>query len=319
MYDAISRAARAAHAGTAFNKAELRKAFAENAPAHVRQACIDASDNPQPVQSYPCSKHPTVRIPVHYRGDYSADGSCPQCVLSDKPLLTRFDDPDSTVCAVTHDVALSELAADRWTRASHRDVWPSWAAVKDSPPPWWPRDPLGAPTHTDCEPGLEEAYKALYAVRQGKRAGAFIYGSAGTGKTFAVCRLAARCWKDGLNVAIVSEQRLAAIASAAKSNKDQWAEWATPELRTIPLLVVDECGRANSWTGARGDWYEELLGYRYEHRAKGGHEGLRTVFSSNVPLDVLGESRGQTVKSRIRGICGPDIFVFGPDLRELRA
>lgn len=319
-----------------FDKAELRKVF-ERAPEHVRQACLDAFDNPTAPTSYECGRHPGQHVPVEYRGLYTFTGTCPQC-KGELPLLTRYDGTDQEACRRDHDEMVAMLRANKWTKYTHPDLWPRYEsfASEDDLPAWWPREapslghPKGkartkGPDGDDLVPGLDLAYEALAGVLKGRRSGAFIYGEAGVGKSMAAMRAAASARGNGVKTAVVREIQLGIIATKAKgySEKDHdWAVEVTDELLRIPLLIIDEVGRANSWTGARGDWYEEFIDRRWKRRLRkdaSDKDVLRTVFVSNGPLDDLKATRGPTVVSRIRGICGPDVFVFGPDLREVRA
>lgn len=301
-------------------KDALRAIFANLKDPAVREASLYAFDHPEAPPYYWCPDHPMVRVPITYRNGQPFPHDCPMCVASDKPLPTRLDSPDPDVALRAHRLLLQALDGDRLSRQSEGNPWPSWSEVEEAPPSWWPRDADGNPTHTGQMPGPDDLYSALNEIRTGRRHGLFVHGQAGVGKTHAVRRLVASAWKARDAVLLISERRLADIASAAKSGKDEWAAAAARDATDCRIVVVDECGRVNSWTGARGDWYEEWLNHRYEHRRGSGNKGgLVTVFVSNVASETLGESRGQTVKSRIKGICGPDLFVFGPDLRNIGA
>ncbi|GAB6153684.1 hypothetical protein JCM17380_24340 [Desulfosporosinus burensis] len=79
-------------------------------------------------------------------------------------------------------------------------------------------------------------------------------------------------------------------------------------MKEVDLLVVDDIALRGCPEGFMNELYE-IIDYR-------ATEDATTLFTSNVPYKELHEYVGERIASRIKGMCGNEVFLKGTDHRD---
>jgi DNA replication protein DnaC len=140
-----------------------------------------------------------------------------------------------------------------------------------------------------------------------------LVGDLGVGKTGLTIGLVKRALADGRTALFRPMTELlgdirATYRTQSASEPDEAAMLRS--LKEIDLLALDDVGteRMTGWVQER---MFEVLNHRYNERR-------RTVISTNLGPDELGEHVGDRIMSRILGM-GWRYEILGPNLRERRA
>lgn len=80
------------------------------------------------------------------------------------------------------------------------------------------------------------------------------------------------------------------------------------KMKEVDLLVVDDIALRGCPEGFQNELYEII-----DHRST---EDATTIFTSNVTYEELPEYVGDRIASRIKGMCGNQVFLKGKDHRE---
>ena len=117
--------------------------------------------------------------------------------------------------------------------------------------------------------------------------GLFLYGSMGSGKTYAICAIANELAKRGIGCAVVYFPELIAQIKASFSTEANAGNTIVERLKEVPVLMLDDIGSevVTSWMR------DEILGRILNHRMM--HE-LSTFFTSNFSLKQLQTHYTQT-------------------------
>jgi len=117
--------------------------------------------------------------------------------------------------------------------------------------------------------------------------GIYLHGSMGSGKTYAMCAIANELAKRGISCTLVYFPELIAKIKAGFNDKDNPSDTIVDQLKTIPVLMLDDVGSevVTSWMR------DEILGRILNHRMM--HE-LPTFFTSNFNLKELQKHYEQT-------------------------
>jgi len=120
--------------------------------------------------------------------------------------------------------------------------------------------------------------------------GMFLYGSMGSGKTYALCAMANELAKRGVGSALVYFPELIAQIKASFSGETSAHGLTVEKLKTVPVLMLDDIGSepVTSWMR------DEVLGRILNHRMM--HE-LPTFFSSNFNFEQLQTHYAQTTRN----------------------
>lgn len=145
----------------------------------------------------------------------------------------------------------------------------------------------------ECELGSR-----MYLNAEKDQAGAYIYGSTGTGKTYAACAAVIKALKGG------REARYTTTHDLLGKLKDEFEEerkWVTRQIASAWLLVLDEAGEGDCTKWSVSELFE-IINYRYNHM-------LPTIICSNYDpqelmarWDVDGVS-SQRILSRLSEMC----------------
>lgn len=118
--------------------------------------------------------------------------------------------------------------------------------------------------------------------------GMYLYGSMGSGKTYAMCAIANELAKKGVGCAIVYFPELIAEIKASFNTGTGNGDGQTVEkLKNVPILMLDDIGSESVTSWMR----DEVLGRILNHRMN--HE-LTTFFTSNFNLEQLQSHYEQT-------------------------
>lgn len=110
--------------------------------------------------------------------------------------------------------------------------------------------------------------------------GLFLYGSLGSGKTYAMCAVANELAKRGVGCAVVYFPELIAQIKASFGSNEGAGDATTQKLKDVPVLMLDDIGSESVTSWMR----DEVLGRILNHRMM--HE-LPTFFTSNFNLEQL--------------------------------
>ena len=117
--------------------------------------------------------------------------------------------------------------------------------------------------------------------------GMFLYGSMGSGKTYAMCAIANELAKRGIGCAVVYFPELIAEIKASFNVEGNAGNIIVEKLKDVPVLMLDDIGSeaVTSWMR------DEILGRILNHRMM--HE-LPTFFTSNFNFAQLQSHYEQT-------------------------
>ena len=116
--------------------------------------------------------------------------------------------------------------------------------------------------------------------------GMFLYGSMGSGKTYAMCAIANELAKRGVGCAVVYFPELIAEIKASFNTESDGGN-TVEKLKNVPVLMLDDIGSESVTSWMR----DELLGRILNHRMN--HE-LPTFFTSNFNFEQLQSHYEQT-------------------------
>ena len=120
--------------------------------------------------------------------------------------------------------------------------------------------------------------------------GMFLYGSMGSGKTYAMCAIANELAKRGVGCAVVYFPELIAQIKASFSAEANAGNAIVEKLKDVPVLMLDDIGSESVTSWMR----DEILGRILNHRMM--HE-LPTFFTSNFNFEELQAHYGQTTRN----------------------
>ncbi|MGV3625830.1 MAG: ATP-binding protein [Archangium sp.] len=146
-----------------------------------------------------------------------------------------------------------------------------------------------------------QAFDAVDTWLAGPALWLLLLGSTGTGKSGAAGHAAHRSLRSGRSIAWHEAPGLARLAGGFGN------EAAMAQLKRVDLLVVDEFGTEHQ-SGFADSVVFELLHRRHE-------DARRTVLTSNLDAQALGERLGRRLFDRIRSSCVLAV-VEGPSLRS---
>lgn len=120
--------------------------------------------------------------------------------------------------------------------------------------------------------------------------GLFLYGSMGSGKTYAVCAIANELAKRGIGCAVVYfPELIAQIKEGFNANENNNVA-SVEKLKNVPVLMLDDIGSESVTSWMR----DEILGRILNHRMN--HE-LPTFFTSNFDFEQLQTHYAQTTRN----------------------
>jgi len=120
--------------------------------------------------------------------------------------------------------------------------------------------------------------------------GLFLYGSMGTGKTYAICAIANELAKRGIGCAVVYFPELIAKIKEGFNQEAQQSNISLEKLKNVPVLMLDDIGSESVTSWMR----DEILGRILNHRMM--HE-LPTFFTSNFNYEQLQTHYTQTTRN----------------------
>lgn len=143
--------------------------------------------------------------------------------------------------------------------------------------------------------------------------GLVLEGPNGVGKTHAMAAVAHAQWVEGFThkppVYVP-----AAMIHDLWTDEDTWRDqpWVIT-LKTSELLLVDDLGKENRTTDYRQDIASqrigELLRYRVQH-------GVATYITTNISLDRLKETYGESIESLLHELADTWLVMSGKDRRR---
>ena len=154
----------------------------------------------------------------------------------------------------------------------------------------------------------------------GYKKGLFLYGSMGSGKTYALCAIANELAKRGIGCAIVYFPELIAQIKASFSVEANSGSAIVEKLKDVPVLMLDDIGSESVTSWMR----DEILGRILNHRMM--YE-LSTFFTSNFNFEELQSHYEQTTRNeyepvkaarileRIRALAVP-VALVGKNYRQ---
>ena len=140
--------------------------------------------------------------------------------------------------------------------------------------------------------------------RKGKNS-LLLTGDVGTGKTHLAAAIAQYCMEHGK---VVKFGNITDIFQSLKNafTKD---EDVLSEIKSVPLLVLDDLGKENDTEWAKETIYS-IINYRYEHM-------LPTVITTNFTLTDMQDRLGEATVSRLIEMC-EYVTMYGEDKRMER-
>ena len=135
--------------------------------------------------------------------------------------------------------------------------------------------------------GMDFAFN--YTTKEYKK-GLFLYGSMGSGKTYAICAIANELAKRGIGCGVVYFPELIASIKSSFNTDNNTSDLTIQKLKDIPVLMLDDIGSESVTSWMR----DEVLGRILNHRMM--HE-LPTFFTSNFNFDELKTHYTQTTRN----------------------
>lgn len=120
--------------------------------------------------------------------------------------------------------------------------------------------------------------------------GLFLYGSMGSGKTYAMCAIANELAKRGTGCAVVYFPELIAQIKESFNSEGNNNVVIVEKLKNVPILMLDDIGSESVTSWMR----DEVLGRILNHRMN--HE-LPTFFTSNFNFEQLQMHYEQTTRN----------------------
>jgi len=121
--------------------------------------------------------------------------------------------------------------------------------------------------------------------------GMFLYGSMGSGKTYAMCAIANELAKRGVGCAVVYfPELIAQIKASFNTEATNAGDAIVKKLKDVPVLMLDDIGSESVTSWMR----DEILGRILNHRMM--HE-LSTFFTSNFSFAQLQSHYEQTTRN----------------------
>lgn len=163
----------------------------------------------------------------------------------------------------------------------------------------------------DKEDGQADAIAALANLVAGRRPGVYLWGETGRGKSWLADRAVMAAWDRGIPSLCIREREFLQAATGAARGDGGWCDQLIAAARSVSLLCLDEFGRTRRITEVQQDALDQLVDDRMDPR-------LRTIVVTNIDREHLAADtcRGATLASRIVGLCGPPVFIDGPDWRH---
>jgi len=120
--------------------------------------------------------------------------------------------------------------------------------------------------------------------------GLFLYGSMGSGKTYAMCAIANELAKRGIGCAVVYFPELIAQIKESFSGNENGNVATVEKLKNVPILMLDDIGSESVTSWMR----DEVLGRILNHRM---NYELPTFFTSNFNFEQLQAHYEQTTRN----------------------
>ena len=120
--------------------------------------------------------------------------------------------------------------------------------------------------------------------------GMFLYGSMGSGKTYALCAIANELAKRGVGCAVVYFPELIAQVKASFNTEANASNTIVEKLKDVPVLMLDDIGSESVTSWMR----DEILGRILNHRMM---NELPTFFTSNFNFKQLLTHYEQTTRN----------------------
>lgn len=146
-----------------------------------------------------------------------------------------------------------------------------------------------------AEANREELFRlgldfVLHYKKETYKKGLFLYGSMGSGKTYAICAIANELAKRGIGCAVVYFPELIAQIKASFGTNGSPGDTTVEKLKDVPVLMLDDIGSESVTSWMR----DEVLGRILNHRMM--HE-LPTFFTSNFNFEQLQAHYEQTTRN----------------------
>jgi len=117
--------------------------------------------------------------------------------------------------------------------------------------------------------------------------GMFLYGSMGSGKTYAMCAIANELAKRGIGCAVVYFPELIAEIKASFSTETDGGNRTVEKLKNVPVLMLDDIGSESVTSWMRDEVLGRILNHRMMHERP-------TFFTSNFNFEQLQSHYAQT-------------------------
>lgn len=117
--------------------------------------------------------------------------------------------------------------------------------------------------------------------------GLFLYGSMGSGKTYAISAIANELARRGIGCATVYFPELIAQIKASFSNPNEPGSTVVEKLQNVPVLMLDDIGSESVTSWMRDEVLGRILNHRMAHKRP-------TFFTSNFNFDQLQSHYEQT-------------------------
>ena len=153
---------------------------------------------------------------------------------------------------------------------------------------------------------LDLREKLNKAVKNKK--GVYLYGQAGTGKTYILYAMLKYMRAYGLMCTLWNLPEKLARLKSFYSKDGSGEDGITDEIQINNYLFIDDFG-AEKVTEWNSEIMYRLINYRYENM-------LQTYFASNLSLQELAERSGDRIASRIAEMC--DIIEIGGEDKRLQ-
>lgn len=156
---------------------------------------------------------------------------------------------------------------------------------------------------------LDELFISKFITNYKDGKGLYLYGTAGTGKTYKMHGLSKYLRAFGFNTIFWNATNILSRFKVMYEREDEGEELVAQHLRENRALFLDDLGAEKS-TEWSNDILYRLINYRYENK-------LPTYIATNLNLSALLLRYGDRIASRIAEMC--EIIEVGGEDRRLKS
>ena len=160
------------------------------------------------------------------------------------------------------------------------------------------------------EKDVVDGIKSIVTSQISERAGLYLYGGAGVGKTHIACAIATKILDSGIDVVFYNTgdflEKLREEFSSGTKDDDDYRGLFRETMDFEGVIIFDDIGSEKV-----SEWAIERL---YLIINKKWEDVMPIIFTSNVDMEILSARLGDRIASRVKGMC-EIIHLEGQDKR----